>query len=288
MLYLSPSVLRQALPIQEAIQTMRLAFGPDREQPLRFRVGGSLMMPGRVGRYTGVKLVSVVPGNPAGLVIVCDERGHPLGLVDGPTLTALRTGAASGLATQLLAPSQAKTLAMLGAGAMAADQVAAVRSVRPITRVLCWSRTHSRAAALANAVGGEVTNSAEAAVREADVICTATPSRSPLFNSDAVRDGTHLNAIGAFLPDMVEIPSEVVLKAFVVVDDREAAAVEAGDLIQAVRQPDATVGELLAGLLPPRGRTTLFKSVGIASQDVAAATAALVNAEQKGIGIRLD
>lgn len=288
MLYLSPSALRQALPIQEAIQTMRLAFGPDREQPLRFRVGGSLMMPGRVGRYTGVKLVSVVPGNPAGLVIVCDERGHPLGLVDGPTLTALRTGAASGLATQLLAPSQAKTLAMLGAGAMAADQVAAVRSVRPITRVLCWSRTHSRAAALANAVGGEATNSAEAAVREADVICTATPSRSPLFNSDAVRDGTHLNAIGAFLPDMVEIPSEVVLKAFVVVDDREAAAVEAGDLIQAVRQPDATVGELLAGLLPPRGRTTLFKSVGIASQDVAAATAALVNAEQKGIGIRLD
>jgi len=288
MRYLNAAQLREALPIPEAIQAMRLAFGPDREHPLRIRVGDSLMMPGRVGHNTGVKLVSVVPGNPAGIVIVCDERGHPLGLVDGPTLTALRTGAASGLATELLAPSGVQTLAMLGAGAMAADQVAAVRAVRPITRVLCWSRNRTRASAFAEAVGGEVADSADAAVAEAGVVCAATPSRSPLFGSSAVQVGTHINAVGAFLPEMVEIPPEVVGTAFVVVDDLQAALAEAGDLIQAGRQPDATVGDLLAGLRPPPGRTTLFKSVGIASQDVAAAVAALMNAERMGIGSPLD
>ena len=131
MLLLSAEQTRAALPTLVAIEAMRAAFGDDREVPVRHVLGGSAFMSGRVGDITGVKVVSVVPGNPAGLVAVFAADGSPIGIVDGPTVTAIRTGAASGLATDLLASPSASTLAMLGAGAMAFDQVVAVRAVRP-------------------------------------------------------------------------------------------------------------------------------------------------------------
>ncbi|MEE1523241.1 MAG: NAD(P)-binding domain-containing protein, partial [Acidimicrobiales bacterium] len=235
--------------------------------------------------YTGVKVVSSVPGDPAGIVAVFDESGHPLGLVDGPTLSAIRTAAAPGLATDRMAAPDACVLAMLGAGAMAADQVAAVRAVRPIREVLVWSRTEASARALADSVGGQVVPDADEAVARADVVSTATPSRAPLFDSSSLRPGTHVNAVGAFTPEMVEIPGEVVEQAFVVVDDREAAAVEAGDLLRVDREPDADMADLIGGRVAPSGQPfTLFKSVGIASQDIAAAVMALTNAEQQDLG----
>ena len=129
------------------------------------------------GAVTGVKVVSSVPGA-AGIVAVFGADGHPLGLVDGPSLTAIRTGAASGLATRLLAAPTASVLAMLGAGAMAADQVSAAWAVRPIETVLVWSRSGERAAALAELVGGEVAADPDAAVAAADVVCCATPARA--------------------------------------------------------------------------------------------------------------
>jgi alanine dehydrogenase len=255
---------------------MELAFGDDREVPARTLLGASLFMPGRVGPYTGVKVVSIVPGDPAGLVAVFGPDGAPLGIVDGPTLTAIRTGAASGLATRLLSRPQSRVLAMLGAGAMAFDQVAAVRAVRPIDQVLIWSRSPGRAAAMAARVGGEPVARAEEAVAAADVVCCATPARRPLFDDGSVRAGTHINAVGAFTPDMCEVPAATVHRAYVVVDDLAAAAEEAGDLIQADRPPVCTLGDVLAGRHPQVGEdVTLFKSVGIASQDVAAAAAAL-------------
>jgi ornithine cyclodeaminase/alanine dehydrogenase-like protein (mu-crystallin family) len=288
MRYLNSADVRAALPMADAIESMVDAFTGDREAPNRMLLGVSLFMPGRLNSYTGVKVVSSIPGDPAGIVAVFDESGHPLGLVDGPTLSSIRTAAAPGLATDKMAGAEAGVMVMLGAGAMAADQISAVRAVRPIREVLVWSRTEASARALADAVGGEVVLDADEAVARADIVSTATPSRSPLFNASSLRAGTHVNAVGAFTPEMVEIPGEVVEQAFVVVDDRQAASVEAGDLLKVDRQPDADMADLISGRAVPSDEPfTLFKSVGIASQDIAAAVRALRNAEQDGLGTLL-
>jgi ornithine cyclodeaminase len=245
-------------------------------------------MPGRLDDIVAVKVVSTVPGNPAGAVVVFGPAGDLLGLVHGPTLTAIRTGAVCGLATALLAPPEAETMAMLGAGAMCYDQIAAVRAVRPINRVLVWSRDKTNARFAADMVGGEPVADANEAVAQADVISCATPSTQPLFSETAVREMTHVNAVGAFTPEMVELPSELLERAYVVVDDLQAAAAEAGDLIQAGRVPDTTLRELLADANAQIGEdVTVFKSVGVAAQDVAAAYLALVNADRNGIGTLL-
>ena len=263
--------------MDRAIEAMRSAFGDDKEIPQRVLLGGSMFMPGRVGPNSGIKVVSIVPGNPVGIVVVFGEDGSPLGTLDGPTLTSIRTGAGCGLATELLADPQASTLAMIGAGSMAFDQIAAVRAVRPIERVLVWSRDVANANTLAQRVDGAVAIAdANEAVAAADVVSTATPATAPLFSSDAVRPHAHVNAIGAFTPEMCELPPELVRRAYVTVDDVAAATAEAGDLLQAGVAPDATIGDVLAGRsAPPTKSTTVFKSVGIASQDVAAGLAAL-------------
>lgn len=272
----------------EAIESQVVAFTEDWEAPLRSLLGGSLVMPGRVGEIMAVKVVSTVPGNPAGMVVVFDGEGSPMGLVDGPTLTAIRTGAGCGLATRVLADPGAETFAMLGSGAMAFDQVQAVTAVRPIERIIVWSRSLDNARRLADRVGGETVESPDEAVSVADIVSCATPSTEPLFDPESVRESVHINAVGAFKPEMVEIPPEVIERAYVVVDDYEAAAAEAGDLIQADRIPNATLSEVMAGSAPQIGEdVTVFKSVGIASQDVAAAHRALLNASQRGIGMVL-
>ena len=270
-----------------AIDAMRDAFRDDRETPQRLLLGSSLFMAGKVGQHTGIKVVSITPGDPAGIVVIFDGRGHPVGLVDGPTLTAIRTGAAAGLATRLLAHPDASTLAMLGAGAMARDLVEAIRAVRPITRILVWSRNMENAERLAEQVGGEAVADPNAAVRHADIVTTATPAHVPLFHDASLPETVHINAIGAFTPEMVEIPAATVQRAFVAVDDLAAAEQEAGDLIQAHRPPDATIGDLLAHRSHSTSPITLFKSVGVASQDIAAATRALAAASLQGLGALL-
>lgn len=288
MRYLNAAVTRSALPMPDAVDSMVHAFSGDAEAPLRSMVGPSLVMPGRLDDLIAIKVVSSVPGNPAGMVLVLDGDGSPLGLVDGPTLTAIRTGAVSGLATRLLAKENAKTLAMLGAGAMSFDQVEAVRTVRPIDRVLVWSRHIQNAEALAKRVGGEAVGDADEAVRRADVVSCATPATAPLFADESVQPGTHVNAVGAFTPEMVELPTDLLDRAYVVVDDVEAARAEAGDLIRAGREPNTTLRDLLAGRSPEIGEdVTVFKSVGVAAQDVAAAGRALANAEREGLGLEL-
>lgn len=279
--------------MRDAIAAMRLGLGDDRQVPVRSLVGSSLFMPGRAGANTGVKVVSTVPGQPAGLVLVMDEEGGPWGIVDGPTLTSIRTGAAAGLATELLARPDASRLAILGAGAMAGDQVAAVAAVRTLSEVRVWSRDLTRASHLASDLQNTGLNAIAvstpgAAVEGADVITTVTPSRQPLFEDRAVSAGSHINAIGAFMPDMVEIPAETVERAYVVIDDWLAAGAEAGDLIQAGRDAVCTIADVLAGRHPQIGEeVTMFKSVGIASQDVAAGASALRHAERLGLGVRV-
>ena len=288
MRFLGPEDTRSALPMGDAIESQEVAFTEDSEAPLRSLLGGSLVMPGRVGDVMAVKVVSTVPGNPAGMVAVFSADGSPLGIVDGPTLTAIRTGAGCGLATKLLADEDVNTLAMLGSGAMAFDQVEAVREVRPIKRILVWSRSSEHARRLADRVGGEVAVDPDEAVSQADVVSCATPATEPLFDSESVREGAHINAIGAFKPEMVEIPAGVLNRAYVVVDDYEAAAAEAGDLIQADRTANASLFEMMAATHPQIGEdVTVFKSVGIAAQDVTAAHRALVNAEQRSIGVEV-
>jgi ornithine cyclodeaminase len=245
-------------------------------------------MPGRVDDVMAVKVVSVVPGKPSGIVVVFGGDGSPLGLVDGPTLTSIRTGAVCGLATALLASEDATSLAMLGAGAMAFDQVEAIKDVRPITEILVWSRTLEKARALAERVGGTAVGDADEAVSKADVVSCATPSRRELFSGASIRDGAHVNAVGAFTPEMVELPADLLNRAFVVVDDVDAAAAEAGDLLQAGRSPDTDLSDLLSGRITfDRAQTTVFKSVGVAAQDVSAAQVALAHASRMGIGTKL-
>ena len=288
MRYLNSAETREALPMGDAIKAMQHAFSGEAEAPLRSLLGRLLVMPGRLDDIVAVKVVSTVPGNPAGAVVVFGPDGDLLGLVHGPTLTAIRTGAVCGLATALLAPPEAETMAMLGAGAMCYDQIAAVRAVRPINRVLVWSRDKTNARFAADMVGGEPVADANEAVAQADVISCATPSTQPLFSETVVREMTHVNAVGAFTPEMVELPSELLERAYVVVDDLQAAAAEAGDLIQAGRVPDTTLRELLADANAQIGEdVTVFKSVGVAAQDVAAAYLALVNADRNGIGTLL-
>lgn len=272
----------------DAIASMREAFGPDTEAPLRQQVGSSLVMPGRAGDSIAVKVVSTVPGNPVGLVAVFDRDGVPVGIVDGPTITAIRTAAAAGLATDVLARRDASSFAMIGAGAMAKDQILAVREVRDIDRIVVWSRELSKAQAVASEFEGQAVPSIAEAVQSADIVTTATPSETPLFAESDLSQQVHINAIGAFTPDMVEVPPAFVTGAFVVVDDADAAAVEAGDLIQAGRTPDLDIAALLTATSIPQHDRTLYKSVGVATMDVAAAAAALRNAEQMGTGMTVD
>lgn len=289
MIYLGPEQTRASLPMTDAIEAMEEAFTGDAEAPLRASLGGSLVMPGRLDDRMAVKVVSTVPGNPVGLVAVFDGEGSPVGIVDGPTLTAIRTGAVCGLATRLLAPDRPAHMAMLGSGAMAFDQIAAVKAVRPVERVLVWSRDLAHATDLAARVGGEALPDPDEAVSAASIVSCATPARSPLFSADSVRAGTHVNAVGAFTPEMAELPAGLLERAYVVVDDLEAAAAEAGDLIQADRDPNTTLRALLGGHAPQIGEdVTVFKSVGVAAQDVAAASRALANAERDGLGTVLD
>ncbi|MCC6802053.1 MAG: ornithine cyclodeaminase [Anaerolineae bacterium] len=240
-----------------------------------------------------VKVVSVYPDNPQvglptvlGSVLVLDATtGVPLALLDGASLTALRTGAASGLATDLLALPDAHVLGVIGAGKQARTQVEAVYAVRPIDQIRVYSLNGAEAFAQELREQYEVAVHAAAdlgeALRGAQVVVAATNSRTPVVHLEHLQPGAHVNGVGSFRPDMQEVAADVVARAKVVVDHRESVWHEAGDLIiphdQGLIPMDsdfAEIGEVAAGLRP--GRTspdaiTFFKSVGNAVQDVAVA-----------------
>lgn len=316
---LAASDLERLVPMRDAIEAVRggflsLASGRARV-PLRMHLetpsGVALWMPAVVdAEGLGVKAVAVFPANPArglptihaAFLLQDADTGRPVGLVEGASLTALRTGAATGLATDLLARPDAGIVALLGCGAQARRQLEAVCAVRPVTQVRVYSPTSERREAFAAWAreqpwirGASVfaAPSASAAVRGAEVVVTATPSRAPVFAAEDLSPGAHVNAIGAFTAQMREVPADVVRSARVVVDSLEAARAEAGDLIQAEREGafhwDRAVelGRLLTD--PSLGRrtpeeVTLFKSVGLAVQDVAVAALALRRAREQGVG----
>ena len=291
----------RAVPIGDLIDAVEQAYrdvatGRD-ASPERLRVplphGDLLLMPGlrRGASGASVKLVTVTPRNATrslptvqALVVWLDlESGAPRALLDGAELTAMRTGAGTGAATRLLARADASVLAMIGAGAQAEWQVRAVRAVRPIREVRVYARGSSRDALVAR-LDGQVeavaVASALQAIEGADIICCATSSTEPIFAAEAVRRGTHVNAIGAFRPDMAELPSALFARAaLVAVDSRGAALAEAGDVLAAIAAGDLAeadlveVGDLASDHAARRDpeAITIFKSVGLAIQDVAAA-----------------
>ena len=317
---LSCEDVRRALPMRQAIEAMKGAFAQlstgQADVPLRVALnvprhdGVTLFMPAYLADddQMAIKIVSVFNDNPAqglplihALVVVVDATtGRPAAVMDGTYLTALRTGAASGAATDLLAREETHVVAVFGAGAQGRTQLEAVCAVRPIQEVWIHDVAPERAAAYAAEMSQRlslpvrVAETPAEAVRQAGVICTATTSTRPVFADADVRAGTHVNAIGAYTPQMQEIPAETVLRAKVVIDHRKASLAEAGDLLSPLRQGLMTedhiyaeLGEIAAGLKP--GRTspeevTLFKSVGVAVQDVAAAIAVLEAAQRLGLG----
>lgn len=302
--FIDAGAIRDAVPIADLLDAVEAAYrdvaaGRDRS-PLRSHVsldaGDLLLMPGVRAGGVGwsVKLVTVMPGNAArGLPTVQAvvawfdaATGTPLALMDGATLTAMRTGAASGVATRLLARADAQTLAVIGAGGQAEWQIRAVLAARPIRRVLVHARSREARVAFAERmlaatdVAVETVASAEDAVREADVVCCATTSSEPVFDAAWLQPGAHVNGIGAFRLGMIELPPELFGRAaLVAVDARNAAMAEAGDVVAAIErgllsEPQLVeIGTVERDWVATRDpeAVTVFKSVGLAIQDVAAA-----------------
>jgi ornithine cyclodeaminase len=300
-----------------AIAAMRRAFGQLSEgqamMPARARLqtdtGLTLFMPAflRASGDFAVKVVSVYDGNrerglPAilGAVLVLDSHtGAPRALLDGATLTELRTGAGGGLAADLLARADARSVGLFGASVQARAQLAAVLAVRAIAEVRVLSRSANSAQRFADEVSQWpdaprviVAHSPREVVEGADIVITATSSGTPVCDGRALSPGAHVTAIGAHTATTRELDETAVRRASkVVVDSREAAGAEAGDLLLAGAPIYAELGEIVNGRKPGRegaGEITLFKSVGIAAQDAAAAGAALAEAEARNLGMLVE
>lgn len=246
----------------------------------------------------GVKAVTFFPGNHAtaldthqGIVVIFDAKdGRPLAICDGTEITARRTAAVSALATRLLSREDSKTLALLGSGTQARTHLEAISAVRPIREVRVWSRNpdHARRFADGHSRAGrsvEDAASAEDAVAEADIVCTLTASNEPVLSGEWLAAGTHVNAVGSSTAASREIDTKAVVRASFFVDRRESALAEAGELLRAKTEGAvddghilAELGELVTG--KARGRRspeeiTLFKSTGLAIEDLAAARLAI-------------
>jgi alanine dehydrogenase len=320
---ISKEEIRRVASMAHTIDIVKQAFAQlslgDADVPIRTQLGVArhegvtLFMPAYLRKtdQLGVKIVSVFPRNlQAGiptihaLVTVVDATtGRPAAVMDGTYLTALRTGAASGAATDLLARKDARVAAIFGAGVQGRTQLEAVCEVREIEKA--WVFDVNREASLAfvaemQARGGRIpadivaAPSANEAVREADIICTATTAGRPVFEDADVGVGTHINAVGAYTPDTQEIPEETIQRARLFVDSREACWAEAGDLIiprskGLIAEGDihAELGELVSGTKQGRSNdeeVTIFKSVGNAVQDVAVAGTVFEEAAKLGLG----
>jgi len=327
MLVLGADDVRHALPMDAAIEAMKHAFAalsdgravvPMRTHlPVERYDGVSLIMSAFVdapeGQALGLKVISLVGGNPArGLPLVHaavlalqPDTGRPVALLEGAALTAIRTAAACGAATDLLARPDACTFAVLGAGVQARTQLEAVCTVRSIATAWIHDPIPGKAEAMAAEMAGRgpiptdlrTALTAREALADADIVSAATTATTPAFDDADLKPGAHINAIGSYQPHVVEVPPQTVVRALVVVDDRDSALDETGDLIQPIRHGlitprhvHADLGELVLGRKPGRtapDQITLFKTVGVAIEDVMAARLALANAEQLGLGQRV-
>ncbi len=286
--HLDEEQVRQHLPMTELIPAMEKAlieFSAGKvTQPVRSVInvdppGGFLgLMPALTPDGLGLKAVTFFPSNAehgipthmATIFLVDPETGTPLAIMDGRLITEMRTAAVSAAATRLLASPDAKVLAILGSGVQAHSHVEALRLVRQFEEIRVWSPTREHAERFAKEVGATAM-SAEEAVRGADVIVTATNSKTPVLKGAWLKPECHVNAIGACRPDWRELDDEA-MSNVIFVDSREGAAKESGDVILSNTKVYAELGEALGGKVPPRANeTTVFKSLGMAVEDICAA-----------------
>jgi alanine dehydrogenase len=313
MLVLNEAETRAMLPWGELIEALRTMFRDGCEMPVRHHhdvtVPGEdaatlLLMPAwQPGSYIGVKMVSVFPGNsgrnlPAihgSYLLSSGKTGQLLAIIDGAELTARRTAAASALAADYLAAKDAHRMLMVGAGRLSQNLIQAHASVRPISEVTIWARDARKAEATAAqldlpGISISVATDIEAAARKADIISCATLSSEPLIRGDWLKDGAHLDLVGAFKPSMRESDDRAVERATLFVDTRDGALTEGGDLVQPLRAGIIAAGSVRADLAEltggrHAGRTdpseiTLFKSVGAALEDLAGAILAFEGARR--------
>lgn len=327
MLVLSRSDIQALVPMSNAIELVKSALRSlslgEALAPLRTVLdvqpgtASALFMPAYVPSVEalGLKVVSVFRENPArglptitSVVMILDpSTGVPLATMDGGYLTALRTGAGSGVATDLLARADSSCLVVIGAGAQALTQAAAVDAVRSLDRIIVVVRSPERFVAFRTRIEDEWPAlasrlepglDADAAVAEADVICCATTSVQPVFDPGTVKPGTHINGVGSYTAAMQEVPGETVRSALLVVDQRAAALEEAGDLVIPIRagmfEEDhihGELGELVAGNIAGRisaDQVTFFKSVGNAVQDMAVGRFAFDEAVRRRVGVTVE
>lgn len=320
--YFSRQAVEEGVTMTEAIELMKEAFRSlslgEAVVPLRVNLpqpmqnAQTLFMPVYLpsAEALGLKMVTIFRNNPVqnlplihGLMLVMDStNGQPLALLDAEYLTALRTGAASGLATDLLARKEAKVLAVFGTGAQARTQVEGVAAVRSLEKVLVFGRTPVTAEAFCHEMQVKTGLKMELAqqpeqLAEADIICTATTSNVPVFEHHHLKKGVHINGVGSYRPDARELPGETMQAARIIVDQRTAATAEAGDIVLPMNAGMlgaapifAELGEIVAGI--KSGRTsedeiTVFKSVGNAAQDLAVASYLVKKAQKDNLGVIL-
>lgn len=321
---LSAKQIRAAASMENIIEAMELAFMElstgNPEMPIRAHIsiaepeGTALFMPSymKVSGMIGVKTVTLFEGNRKhnlpyiqGMVSLFDGvNGTPRAVLDGTTITSLRTGAASGLATRLLSRRNSRICAIFGAGVQGRTQLEAVCAVRDIREVYVYDTLPAAAKRFAKEMGEElgiktvVAKSSREAVQKADIICCASIAGTPVFDDRDLVAGVHINAVGSYKPHVQEVPEEMVLRSRLYVDHRESALEETGDLIIPIAKGVFTeahiiaeIGEVAAGTALGRGsdsEITFFKTVGVALQDLAAATVILKKADELGIGTMVE
>ncbi|MDH3251750.1 MAG: ornithine cyclodeaminase family protein [Ignavibacteria bacterium] len=323
MRYIGRKEIAQLISMREVMELMREVFcevskgtvvmPPRAVVELNNRSDTVLFMPGYVphSRGIGVKIVSVFSHNAASgmptisalIVLMNPETGGVLSVMEGGYITALRTGATSGVATDLLARSDdVRRLGIFGSGAQAWTQIAAILEVRPIREVSVYSRDKDRSRdfvmALRKQYGPraqfEVADSPEKAVSQADIVVTATTSETPVFDGTLLREGTHINSIGSFKPQVREVDDHTVRRSRIFVDSRDACLHEAGDLLIPIEKGvisrsdiRAELGELLLARKPGRESDrdiTYFKSVGMSVQDIVVAERIHAKAVEQNVG----
>jgi ornithine cyclodeaminase/alanine dehydrogenase-like protein (mu-crystallin family) len=295
MLYLTESDVRTLLPMSDCIRIMRSTFealrdGSAQNQPRRRLIlkTGSVLhsLAGAYGEYFGTKFYSTNPKHGAHFLFALYDAttAEPLALMEANHLGQIRTGAASGYATDLMASPQAQVLGVIGSGFQARTQVEAIRAIRPIHEVRVWSRNADKVRSFAADMNTSAAESAEAAVRDADIVVTATNAKEPVIDLSWIRPGTHINAMGSNIASRRELPADLVRQAGIVaVDSLEQAKIEAGDLILA--DCWANVVEL-KDVRPEYDarRVTVFKSIGLGVEDVAAGAFVYEQAVQRKLG----
>jgi len=328
MLILNANDIRQALPMDQTIAAMKEAYAAlssgTAVAPLRTHVAIpshnalSLFMPVYMqsdsGEALAVKVVSLFPNNPprglayiqAAVLLFESDTGRAIALLEGSTLTAIRTGAGSGAAIDLLARKDSKVVSIFGVGPQGRTQLEAACTARNIETIFIYNRTTAKAESFIKQMAGtnsipkdiRIAKTPKEAIQNADIICTATTSSQPIFYDNDVKSGTHISAVGAYTPEMQELPIETVARSKIVVDSRATVMAEAGDIVKAIKAGaisesniHAELGEIVLGKKSAREtdkEITFFKSVGNAVQDAAAAQLALKNARAMKLGTEVD